>query len=206
MKRLLLLLPLVSFTSHDLASPLALVEQMSDYFTEKVATLQDTELNWMIARMRQTCQEGVNLVRDFVDQEFLDSANVDLQLVRLDLADRLQIVLDNYQQRQAAGHLFFFEATQPSIYADIDENKFLQIINNLLGNAIKFTPDGGQLCVTISQHPTHLLVTVADNGVGIPAELQAGLVERFTRAAARPARRKKHGPGHVHYQDDCGTT
>jgi two-component system sensor histidine kinase VicK len=186
---------MLEILSHDLASPLALVEQMADYLTEKVAALQDTELNWMIVRMRQTCQEGVNLVRDFVDQEFLDSANVDLQLVRLDLANRLQIVLDNYQQRQAAaGHLFFFEASHPSIYADIDENKFLQVINNLLGNAIKFTPDGGQLRVTVSQHPAHLLVTVADDGVGIPADLQAGLFERFTQAR-RPGLRGEKSTG-----------
>ncbi len=186
---------MLEILSHDLASPLALVEQMADYFTEKVAGLQDPELNQMIARMRQTCQEGVTLVRDFVDQEFLDSAQVDLQRVRLNLVERLHIVLDNYQQQQAAaGHLFFFESSHPSIYADIDENKFLQVINNLLGNSIKFTPDGGQLRVSVSQHPAHLLVTVADNGIGIPAELQAGLFERFT-PARRPGLRGEKSTG-----------
>ncbi|MGI4834009.1 MAG: PAS domain-containing sensor histidine kinase [Janthinobacterium lividum] len=176
---------MLEILSHDLASPLALAEQMADYLAEKVEALQDPELNRLLAGMRQACQEGVALVHDFVDQEFLDSVHVDLKLVRLDLVERLQIVLDNYQQRQhAAGHHFYFEASHPSIYVDLDENKFLQVVNNLLGNALKFTPDGGHLHVAVSQHPTHVLVRVADDGIGIPAALQPGLFERFT-----PARR-----------------
>jgi two-component system sensor histidine kinase VicK len=183
---------MLEILSHDLASPLVLVEQMADYLAEKVEALQDAELNQMIERMRQACQEGVTLVRDFVDQEFLDSVNVDLKRVRLDLVARLQVVLDNYQQRQhAAGHHFYFEASHPSIYVDLDENKFLQVINNLLGNALKFTPDGGQLHVLVSQHPAHVLVTVADNGIGIPAALQPGLFERFTPARRRGLRGEK---------------
>ncbi|MGI4871871.1 MAG: PAS domain-containing sensor histidine kinase [Janthinobacterium lividum] len=186
---------MLEILSHDLASPLVLVEQMADYLAEKVETLQDAQLNRLIESMRQQCQEGVTLVRDFVDQEFLDSVNVDLKLVRLDLVARLQIVLDNYQERQhAAGHHFYFEASHPSIYVDLDENKFLQVINNLLGNSLKFTPDGGHLQVVVSQHPTHVLVTVADNGIGIPAELQAGLFERFT-PARRPGLRGEKSTG-----------
>lgn len=174
---------MLEILSHDLASPLVLVEQMADYLTERVETLADPQLNRMIEAMRQACQESVTLIRDFVDQEFLDSVNVDLKLVRLDLAERLRIVLDNYQQRQhAAGHHFSFETSHPSIYADIDENKFLQVVNNLLGNALKFTPDGGHLRVRLSQHPAHVLLTVADDGIGIPATLQASLFERFTKA------------------------
>lgn len=174
---------MLEILSHDMASPLVLVEQMADYLTERVEALADPQLNRMIEAMRQACQEGVTLIRDFVNQEFLDSVNVDLKLVRLDLAERLRSVLDTYQQRQpAAGHSFSFETSHPSIYAAIDENKFLQVVNNLLGNSLKFTPDGGRLCVRLSQHPAHVLLTVSDDGIGIPAALQAGLFERFTKA------------------------
>jgi two-component system sensor histidine kinase VicK len=214
---------MLEILSHDLASPLVLAQQMAEYLTERVETLQDAQLNSMIEGMRKACQEGVTLVRDFVAQEFLESSNVDLLLVRLNLTERLGIVLDNYQQRQhAAGHHFYFESSHPSIYADIDENKFLQVINNLLGNALKFTPDGGLLSVAVSQHPSHVLVTVADNGIGIPAALQAGLFERFT-PARRPGLRGEKSTGlgmsiiktivelhhgHIWFESEegCGTT
>lgn len=176
---------MLEILSHDLASPLVLVEQASEYITEKVEHLADTQLNQLIGNIRQACREGVDIIRDFVDQEFLDSTAVDLKLVRLDLAERLHIVIDNYQERQhAAGHTFQFTKSHASIYAQIDENKFLQVINNLIGNAIKFTPNGGHIRMYLTQHPQHLLITVEDNGIGIPQEQQARLFERFT-----PARR-----------------
>ena len=176
---------MLEILSHDLASPLTLAEQMSDYLEEKVAPLADAELNQMLRNMRASCREGVDLIRDFVEQEFLDSSNVELSLTRLDLAARLQLLVDNYRQRQhATGHQFYFESSHPSIYAEVDDNKFLQVINNLIGNSLKFTPDGGHIHVAISQHPAHVLVSVADTGIGIPATLQARLFERFT-----PARR-----------------
>jgi two-component system sensor histidine kinase VicK len=183
---------MLEILSHDLASPLVLAQQMSDYFAEKVKVLDDKRLNAMIEEMRLACQEGVDLIRDFVDQEFLESSNVDLKLTRLDLVERLGLLLDNYQQREhAVGHHFHFETSHPSIYADIDENKFLQVINNLLGNALKFTPDGGHLRVHVEQFPSHVLVTVADNGIGIPAALQPVLFERFTRAGRLGLRGEK---------------
>ncbi|WP_303309494.1 PAS domain-containing sensor histidine kinase [Hymenobacter sp. BT730] len=186
---------MLEILSHDLASPLVLAQQMADYIAEKVEGLQDARLNAMISEMRIACQEGVSLIRDFVDQEFLDSSNVDVHLERLDLVERLNILLQNYQHREyAAGHHFQFQASHPSIYADIDENKFMQVLNNLLGNAIKFTPDGGFLSVTIAQQPTRVLLTVADTGIGIPVELQPELFERFTRAR-RPGLRGEKTTG-----------
>jgi len=174
---------MLEILSHDLASPLMLAEQLSDYLTEKVTPLADLELNQMLDTMRASCREGIDLIRDFVAQEFLDSISIELNLLRIDLAAWLEVVFDNYRQRQhATGQQFHFESSHPSIYADIDTNKFLQVINNLISNSLKFTPDGGQVRMTISQHPAHVLVTVADNGIGIPTALQAGLFERFTTA------------------------
>ncbi|GAA4368861.1 hypothetical protein GCM10023185_41990 [Hymenobacter saemangeumensis] len=186
---------MLEILSHDLASPLILAEQLSEYIAERVETLRDEHLDRMIADMRTACRDGVTLIRDFVDQEFLESASLELQLVRLDLAERLRIVVDNYQHRQhVAGHRFHYETSHPSIYAKVDESKFLQVVNNLLGNALKFTPDGGLVTVTLHQHPAHLLLTVADTGIGIPAALQSCLFERFTRAR-RPGLRGEKTTG-----------
>jgi two-component system sensor histidine kinase VicK len=182
--------------SHDLASPLAMAQQMTDYLAEKVEPLQDPHLNSLLDTLRASCEDGVTLIRDFVSQEFLESTHVDLQLTRLDLAERLRRLLETYEKRPQSGHYFRFEATHLAVYAEVDENKFLQVVNNLLGNAMKFTPDGGTVTVRVSQHPAHVLVTVSDTGIGIPAALQEGLFERFT-PARRPGLRgeKTNGLG-----------
>lgn len=183
---------MLEILSHDLASPLTLTEQALGYLHEKLAGQTDAELNQVLSAVRQACQEGVVLIRDFIDQEFLDSEQLVLSLERQDLVAQLGLVLDNYQQRQhAAGHEFTFEASHPCIYAQLDNNKFLQVLNNLLGNALKFTPDGGRICVRLDQQPTYIRLTVADTGIGIPATQLPHLFERFTPARRRGLRGEK---------------
>jgi two-component system sensor histidine kinase VicK len=171
--------------SHDLAGPFNMLQQLAEFLEEKTKTLQDTQVQKMLRIMRDTCRDSVTLIRDFVDGEFMDSANVDFKPIRVDLVQNIGQVVDTYQQ---GGHLvakhFTFHASQPTVYVEIDNNKFLQVINNLISNSIKFTREGGNIAVSLIQHPDYVLVTVADDGVGIPAHLLPVLFDRFT-----PARR-----------------
>ena len=183
---------MLEILSHDLASPLMLAEQMSDYLDERLKPLQDQELTRLVDGMRKACREGVELIRTFLDQEFLDSTSVELVFSRVDLAERVRIILDNYQQRQHhIRHDFIYEVSHPSIYAEVDENRILLIINNLISNAIKFTPDGGWIRVRLSRHIDHVLLEVSDNGIGIPEDLQPLLFDRFTKARRHGLRGEK---------------
>ena len=171
--------------SHDLAGPFNMLQQLAEFLEVKTKTLADGQVQHMLRIMRDTCRDSVTLIRDFVDGEFMDSASVDYKPLRVDLVQNIQQVVDTYQQGE---HLinkhFAFRHSQPTMYVEIDNNKFLQVINNLMSNAIKFTRAGGHITVGLEPRPGHLLVTVADDGVGIPAHLLPVLFDRFT-----PARR-----------------
>lgn len=181
--------------SHELAGPFTLLQQMSDYFHESVAPLQNAELTGLIEHMGALCRDSVKLIRDFVDQEFLESASIVLKRERVDLVEKLRLVIEQYQQ---GAHLinqhFGFEAEDAPLYVDLDQNKFMQVINNLLSNALKFTPDGGTITLRVARRATEAEITVADTGVGIPAHLQAVLFEKFT-PARRPGLRGERSTG-----------
>src|SRR5207253_7910739 len=66
-----------------------------------------------------------------------------------------------------------------------DDTKFMQVINNLISNAIKFTPDGGEITVSLEEKEETVLITVADTGIGIPEKFHATLFDKFS-AARRP--------------------
>lgn len=169
--------------SHDLAGPFNMLQQLADFIDEKTQVLNDPQVQKMIRVIQDTCRDSVSLIRDFVDGEFMDSASVELKRARVDLALALQEVVDTYRDgEQLVAKHFSFQTSDSSVYVDIDHNKFLQVVNNLLSNAIKFTHEGGCIAVGLAQYPDHVLVTVADDGIGIPTQLQPVLFDRFTKA------------------------
>lgn len=180
--------------SHDLAAPLALLQQLTEQLTWELDAA-DNKVHELLRIMQRTCTQGVNLIRDFVDGEFLESMNVELGLERADLVAWLHLIVAEYQQSKRHLHLeFSFEPAEQPIYVHFDVNKLQQVVNNLLSNAIKFTPDGGRIVVGIERRAGQARLTVADSGVGIPAALQPILFEKFTKAR-RPGLRGERTTG-----------
>jgi two-component system sensor histidine kinase VicK len=180
--------------SHDLAGPLVLLQQLTEHVRAESLTASDSVLH-LLHLMERTCVDGVNLIHDFVDTEFMESANVELKRERADLVVWLAMVLEEYQRSEWHTHLQFdFVAAEEPLYVNCDINKFQQVINNLISNAIKFTPDGGRISISAARQGEQVLVTVTDTGVGIPAHLQPVLFERFTKAR-RPGLRGEKTTG-----------
>ena len=181
--------------SHDLAGPFALLQQLAGYLEEKTQPLHDPQVQKLIGVMRDTCRESMGLIRDFVDGEFMDSAEAELQPTRVDLAGALAQAVATYQQAEHPGtRQFEFHSSHPSVYVEVDSDRFLQVLDHLVSNAIKFTADGGRIAVALHQHPDHVLMSVADDGIGIPAPMQPVLFDRFT-AARRPGLRGEKTTG-----------
>jgi len=180
--------------SHDLTGPFNMMQQLAGFFQEKTQVLQDPQLEKMVQVMQDTCRDSVSLIREFVDSEFAESASVQLRRARVDLAASLRQVMDTYRRSEHLAKRFTFHSTPAVVYVELDHNKFMQVINNLLSNAIKFTKDGGHIAVGLEQHPQHVLVTVADDGIGIPENLHPVLFDRFTKAR-RPGLRGEKTTG-----------
>jgi len=171
--------------SHDLAGAFIILQQLTDYVQEEMGTPANAKVPEMLDLMRQTSQKSVAMIHDLVDQEFLESATIPLRRERVDLGQQVQLSLEPF--RRAPGFVarqLRYEAPAEPVYAEVDPNKLLQVVSNLVTNALKFTPDEGHIVVKVEYQPKHVRIVVADEGIGIPAALQANLFERFT-----PARR-----------------
>lgn len=179
--------------SHDLAAPLVLLQQLTDHLRAESGDVREP-VQHLLTLMERTCREGVDLIRTFVDHEFLESASVVMHWERTDLTSWLGTVMEEYQQSSWHTHLAFgFHAPQP-VYALVDVDKFQQVVNNLVSNAIKFTPDGGRIDVDLRTHTHGVQIRVQDTGVGIPAHLQPVLFDKFTKAR-RPGLRGEKTTG-----------
>ncbi|HEX8429026.1 PAS domain-containing sensor histidine kinase [Hymenobacter sp.] len=180
--------------SHDLASPLVLTQQITQHLKSQF-TKTDEANQHLIKLIERVCTDGLNLIRDFVNQEFLESSSIQLKLERTDLVGWVATILEEYQRSEQHMTLRFdFVALQQPVYVTLDVNKFEQVINNLISNAMKFTPDGGHITVKVAQQQDRAVMQVTDTGVGIPEHLQPVLFDKFTKAR-RPGLRGEKTTG-----------
>jgi len=169
--------------SHDLAGPIANVQALADALSESLNGTENAEAGNIIRIIKESCSRSVRLIRDFVQQEFLESSNAGMVKRRVNLVETIRNIIEQYREGEA--HIkkeFSFTLSSDKIFVYIDENKFMQVINNLFSNAIKFTHDNGVIAIDLSEREDTVLITVKDNGNGIPRKYQDELFDKFTRA------------------------
>lgn len=170
---------ILNILSHDLAGPLGMIHSLSQMLGDG----KEEGAREIIGIIEKSSRQGVQLIQDFIKQEFLESSEVKLIRRRVDLAQAIRESMEEYlATQQLTGKTFRLHASGEPVFLEVDDNKFMQVINNLISNAIKFTPDGGQITVALEDKGETVLVTVADTGVGIPERYHATLFDKFTRA------------------------
>lgn len=176
---------ILQIISHDLAGPMSTIGLLSDQLAKHGALVNDEAAKQMLEKIKRTSTHGVSLIQEFLNQEFLSSTQVDLQKRRVDLTGKIGEIIDQYRgSEQQIGKRFEYQTPGSPVFAAVDEPKFMQVVTNLLSNAVKFTHEDGQITVRIEDRPETgtVLISVADNGIGIPEALQAGIFDKFTKS------------------------
>ncbi|GHA80604.1 PAS domain-containing sensor histidine kinase [Pontibacter akesuensis] len=169
--------------AHDLAGPLGLIGSLSEVLAEETRQYRSTELNKLVELIASTSAHSVAMIKDLTNHEFLETTGVDLIKRRVNMVEKFKEVIEQY--RKSEGEIrktFVFEPSSDTIFAALDDAKFMQAINNLISNAIKFTYPGGIISVRLQERAQSVLVEVEDNGVGIPEKFYDILFDKFTNA------------------------
>lgn len=169
--------------AHDLSGPFNNISIASNFIAEKLKEYNNPELTELVGIIKKTSERSVRLIREFVAQEFLESTTVEIIKNRVDLVADMREIVDQYKaSKDQVGKNIHLKSSVEKIYLKLDDIKFRQVINNLISNALKFTPDGGDISILLEEQQDTVLITVADNGIGIPAQYHDTLFEKFTRA------------------------
>lgn len=183
----------VATVSHDLRSPLTL---MRGYATmlEMVGELNEQQQNY-VRKIIAGVENMSRLVNNLLDLGRIE-LGVGLQVEMIPIRDTVEHVISMLQlqaaQKQIALSMHLDDALPPFIEAD--QALLHQAIYNLVDNALKYTPDGGQVAVRVRLQGDSVIFEVQDTGIGIaPADLPR-LFEKFYRARQREAR-AQHGSG-----------
>lgn len=174
---------LLEILSHDLSGPIINIQGLSALLAKEFKEYNNPKLDKMIEMILKTSKRSVGIIREFVKQEFLESVNVQLIRKRVDLTDVAWQTIEQYKASEKdLDKTFEFEVPEGELLADVDEYKFNQVLNNLVSNSIKFTHDGGKISIKLEDKGETVLMTLADDGIGIPKKYHKNLFEKFTKA------------------------
>jgi two-component system sensor histidine kinase VicK len=172
----------LNILSHDLAGPLGSIQNYI-YLLAKQANPEDKLANTVISSIDSISKRCIKLIQEFVKMEFLESTGVDMVKSRYNLVKIVGSFMEDYlRQQHALNKEVIFKYTQDLVFAEVDDTKLMQVINNLLSNALKFTPDQGKIEVIVSKEGDNARIVVKDNGIGIPEKFHATLFEKFSKA------------------------
>lgn len=173
----------LEIVSHDLKEPLAMISlAVSDLLKNKLFEGQERVLK-SLTFIKDMCERNILLIRNLINHEFLKSSEVEIRKERANLVQEIKDVIGFYQHAELnLFRNFEFTSSNDKLYVNIDSMKFMQVINNLISNSIKFTKVDGTIKIDIQNRVQTVLISLNDNGIGIPAHLQPFLFERFSIA------------------------
>lgn len=174
---------LVANVSHDLRTPLASLQGYLETLRLKETTLSDSEKSEYLDVALKHCQHLAKLVGDLFELAKLDAHEVKPRCESFALADLLQDVILKFKL-QANDKNILISAKVDSevgfVWADIALVE--RVLGNLIENALRYTPNEGQVSVNVSTQGQHIKICVRDSGIGIPADKLPFIFDRFYRA------------------------
>lgn len=181
--------------SHDIRTPVNAITLMAELLTRAVADPHRTEdLAELAADLKANARGLVELVSDVLDIARFDSGRLELEITEFPLLPLLQGEMRRLSPvAEAKGLRLHIEPLQSDVRLRTDRVKLTRVLNNLIGNAIKFTEEGE---VRICPEPMNggLHIHVSDTGVGIPAEHLPRIFDEFFQLK-NPARDRSKGTG-----------
>ena len=177
----------VGIAAHELRTPLAVLAGYADMLLTQTARGRGPQLSdWQqeaLSEIKLATARLSTLTEDLLDVTRLQAGRLHLQCTHINVVSLTRRVAAQMQQTTTR-HQIEVHTTQPLLVADVDARRIEQVLTNLIGNAIKYSPQGGAITITIrDENATQAVhLSVKDMGIGIPKHQHAQIFGRFIRA------------------------
>ncbi len=175
----------VSNVSHELRTPLTSIKSYSEALSD--GAWRDEKIAPQFLDVIQSeSNRMIRMIANLLDLSKMDGGQITLQTDYVDLKRIINHILDRLvftleSDSNAGNYNFVREFTTRDIYVDIDQDRMTQVIDNILNNAVKYSPDGGTITVKIEDNHRSVIVRITDEGLGISKQDAEKLFDRFYR-------------------------
>ncbi|GAX88886.1 two-component system histidine kinase PnpS [Effusibacillus lacus] len=179
----------VANVSHELRTPITAVKGFAETLLDGALEHPDMRRQF-IKIIYEESDRLSRLVNDLLELSRIESGHVVMQFEPCEINELVRTTVDKlvHQAGQNGLVLESHPAGQP-VYAEVARDRVSQVLINLIGNAIAYTPEGGRIDVTVEDGVDQVIVRVKDTGIGIPQDDLPRLFERFYRVDKARARR-----------------
>ncbi len=184
-----------SMVTHDLKNPANVIGLALEQLGDTSAFTADQRR--AVAVASSAAKDLLRLVVEYLDYARIDAGYLDLERAPSDLVALVKHSLEQARVLFKKRHQTVVVNLPGMLIANLDANRIAQVLDNLIGNAIKYTPEGGRIEITLTQTESLLCFTVRDSGNGVHASQLERLFKRFSRLPGESKRSSGTGLGLV---------
>jgi len=177
----------VAIASHELRTPVTSIRGYAQLIERQVlkGNLDTERITRQTAQIVTQAARLTALIGDLLDASRIQQGRLDLNLMRCDLAALARETFSAFKTapERTASQTLILDADE-IVVGRWDRGRLDQVLTNLLSNALKYSPTGGEIRLRIEKSDERAIVTVSDNGIGIPPEEQKNLFQPFSRGGA----------------------
>jgi len=180
----------ISVVGHELRTPLTSIRGSLGLLEGGVFGELPEEAQSMVALAVTNTDRLVRLINDILDIERMDAGRVELDLAPVKTSELLGNAMQIVQMTATQARVTLTAEVQDDLTVSVDADRIVQVLVNLLGNAVKFSPRWSTVTITVTSEHGRALFSVKDTGRGIPADRLQSIFERFRQVDSSDAREK----------------
>lgn len=175
----------LSVAAHELRTPITAMNGFSELLRRELAQAEpeSSRVGRYVSRLAEAVARLSALVDDMLDVSRIRLGQLPLRRQPLDLVEFVHRIGSSYEEQlRGSQHTFSCRLPSEPISLAADEDRLEQVLNNLLDNAVKYSPGGGTIVLSLAESDNGALISVQDEGIGLPPEALESIFEPFGRA------------------------
>lgn len=170
----------VANVSHELRTPLTTMRSYLEALADGAWRDENIAPNFLEVTQTET-ERMIRLVNDLLKLSKMDSKDYELTREWIDIIPFYHRIIDRFEFTKHQNVTFDRKLPKDSAFVEIDADKLTQVLDNIISNALKYSPEGGKITFRVEEQSDFVIVSVSDEGMGIPKENVHKIFDRFYR-------------------------
>lgn len=173
----------VSNVSHELRTPLTSMRSYLEALADGAWENPEVAPKFINVSLEET-DRMIRMISDLLELSRMDSKSQPLQKELVNLNEMFNFVIERFEMLITSNNMNYKirkEFTRRTIWVEVDSDKVIQVLDNIMNNAIKYSPDGGEITCSLLETHNNVIISIADQGMGIPKRDLKRVFDRFFR-------------------------